>query len=340
NGNISADYGITSSSFTASTWLKAAGVVTVVSTGLATSQNITVSSSAYITGNLFVGGITMGENIGLGATGPSSGISYLVFVKDFASYKAFNYGVTESRLAFVSRQSDGTMTGSGAMSWGYNGTYDTSGAYFSLGVMTTGGTVSGMIHMRGTDRIGYRVASPLTSHHFGGDVRMDNQLVVYGSMTVYGTDGVQLRGAIDMSVGGYGTNSTMLMGPGAASRANLRTQGGYGVWAITNTSNLPLIKFNTTAAQVVVSSGNFILDGTTPSIGVRTNNPAAPIHSIGEVRVSTATTSSASLCLAGTFQTLPTTGWNEGCIAWQLDDHKVYVATQTVVAVDSWKALW
>lgn len=58
----------------------------------------------------------------------------------------------------------------------------------------------------------------------------------------------------------------------------------------------------------------------------------------GSVQVSTSPTSSASVCFAGAFQTLPTSGWNEGCIAYQLSDHVLYVATITVTMASSWKA--
>lgn len=80
-----------------------------------------------------------------------------------------------------------------------------------------------------------------------------------------------------------------------------------------------------------------------PSNGVsigKTTAPAAPLDVLGKVIVSTSATSAASICLAGSFQTLPTTGYAKGCFAYQLSDNVAYVSTKTVVSADSWKALY
>ena len=58
------------------------------------------------------------------------------------------------------------------------------------------------------------------------------------------------------------------------------------------------------------------------------------------VAVATSATSGTSMCIAGAFQTLPTSGWAEGCFAYQLSDKTPYIATQTVVISQSWKALY
>lgn len=60
----------------------------------------------------------------------------------------------------------------------------------------------------------------------------------------------------------------------------------------------------------------------------------------GMVIVSTAATSGVTMCLAGSFQTLPTTGYSKGCIAYQISDNTPYISTETVVIAQSWKALY
>jgi len=66
-----------------------------------------------------------------------------------------------------------------------------------------------------------------------------------------------------------------------------------------------------------------------------TNSYPTPI-----IKVSSATTSGVSLCLAGAFQTLPTSGYDKGCFAYQNSDNIAYISTETVTAASSWKALW
>ena len=55
-----------------------------------------------------------------------------------------------------------------------------------------------------------------------------------------------------------------------------------------------------------------------------TGNPAV----VGYVSVSSAATSVAYICMKGAYATLPTAG-TEGCMAYQLSDHKLYIATAT-----------
>lgn len=55
-----------------------------------------------------------------------------------------------------------------------------------------------------------------------------------------------------------------------------------------------------------------------------TGNPSV----VGYVAVSSASTSNSYICMKGAYVTLPTAG-TEGCMAYQLSDHKLYVATAT-----------
>lgn len=84
-----------------------------------------------------------------------------------------------------------------------------------------------------------------------------------------------------------------------------------------------------------------VFGSSTPGISCgKTTAPATAVDVLGVVTVSTSATSSASICLAGNFQTLPTTGYAKGCFAYQLSDNTAYVSTQTVVGSQSWKALY
>ncbi len=59
----------------------------------------------------------------------------------------------------------------------------------------------------------------------------------------------------------------------------------------------------------------------------------------GLVNISTTTTSNDRLCIAGAFVTLPTTGYNRGCLAVQTSDMKLYISTETVAVSGSWKSV-
>jgi hypothetical protein len=73
------------------------------------------------------------------------------------------------------------------------------------------------------------------------------------------------------------------------------------------------------------------------NVGVGTTAPASKLHAIGEIRASSATTAGASICLAGAFDTLPTTGYARGCLAYLTSaPTKIYLSTETVVGTYSW----
>jgi len=57
------------------------------------------------------------------------------------------------------------------------------------------------------------------------------------------------------------------------------------------------------------------------------------------VKVSSSATSTEHGFFAGFFETLPTTGYEEGTIAYQGSDNKVYIATEAVSEAGSWDAL-
>ncbi len=72
--------------------------------------------------------------------------------------------------------------------------------------------------------------------------------------------------------------------------------------------------------------------------GVKSST-AAFTNSTMAVTVSSATASTASLCIGGAFAALPTTGFNQGCLVYDTADQKLYVSTQTVVGTFSWKSV-
>ncbi len=75
-------------------------------------------------------------------------------------------------------------------------------------------------------------------------------------------------------------------------------------------------------------SAAYVLDvaGATRLVGspAITGNPSV----VGYISVSSASTSGSSLCMNGSYVTLPTAG-TEGCMAYQTSDHKLYIATAT-----------
>lgn len=77
----------------------------------------------------------------------------------------------------------------------------------------------------------------------------------------------------------------------------------------------------------------------------RHKNKVSVTHTVDQfsegskVYVATGTTSSVDLCLAGAYQTLPTSGVDKGCIAMQLSDNAVYVSSNSVDESGDWKAM-
>ena len=97
---------------------------------------------------------------------------------------------------------------------------------------------------------------------------------------------------------------------------------------------------------LVDDGGSLTLKGALTSVGI--TNVGAVAQSGGnviltgayKVAVSTSTTSSITMGMAGAWQTLPTTGYPEGTFAYQVSDHRMYVATCTVVSATSWISNW
>lgn len=85
-------------------------------------------------------------------------------------------------------------------------------------------------------------------------------------------------------------------------------------------------------------AGDATITGTlTASAGVAM--AGAQTVTAATITVSTSATSTLGMCFAGAFQSLPTTGYAEGCMAYQNSDNKVYVATETVTVAGSWVAI-
>jgi len=51
-------------------------------------------------------------------------------------------------------------------------------------------------------------------------------------------------------------------------------------------------------------------------------------------------TANGSMCIAGSFASLPTAGFQRGCLAYQVSDNTLYVSTKIVTALDAWKPVW
>lgn len=95
---------------------------------------------------------------------------------------------------------------------------------------------------------------------------------------------------------------------------------------------------NLTVENDVIVGDDLTVNGSINAVGGMALTSAQTVTGY-TVTVSSSATSTLGLCLAGAFQTLPTTGYAEGCIAYQNSDNKVYVATETVAAAGSWAAL-
>ncbi|HOJ87005.1 MAG TPA: hypothetical protein PLN68_08790, partial [Elusimicrobiales bacterium] len=56
--------------------------------------------------------------------------------------------------------------------------------------------------------------------------------------------------------------------------------------------------------------------------------------------ISTSIAGTSGLCLIGASDSLPTSGYSEGCIIYNLTDHNLYISTENVVGIESWKSIW
>ena len=92
-----------------------------------------------------------------------------------------------------------------------------------------------------------------------------------------------------------------------------------------------------TAGGDVTIAGDIILTGdvagTTGSFSDMVTVTAAT------VKVSSSATSTAHGFFAGFFETLPTSGYEEGTIAYQGSDNTLYISTNAVTEAGSWAAL-
>jgi len=112
---------------------------------------------------------------------------------------------------------------------------------------------------------------------------------------------------------------------------------------VTGASSLNVLKTgDTMTGQLTISAASSTITGA-GGLGVTYGviaGSAAFTSSGGAVSVSTSATSAVSICLAGAFQTLPTSGYAKGCFAYQLSDATPYVSTMTVTEAGDWKALY
>lgn len=81
-------------------------------------------------------------------------------------------------------------------------------------------------------------------------------------------------------------------------------------------------------------TSRIFVEGDNGNIGVGTEVPTAKIS------VATTATSNYFFNIAGSFQTLPTSGYEEGTMVYQVSDHTVYISTETVTKTKSWKSVW
>ena len=103
---------------------------------------------------------------------------------------------------------------------------------------------------------------------------------------------------------------------------------------------------NPTAQDASPTVTNLTVTGTltTGSTNITTTpliaSSAAFTTAGGVVSVSSSSTSGYKLSFAGAFQSLPTSGYAEGSVAYQVSNHTLYVATITVTDAGCWKAAY
>jgi len=69
-------------------------------------------------------------------------------------------------------------------------------------------------------------------------------------------------------------------------------------------------------------------------------NTTGGTNSTSPFYVQDSTSATKQMCLVGSVENLPTTGFDEGCFVYNYTEHKVYVSTENVVGIESWKPLW
>jgi len=99
----------------------------------------------------------------------------------------------------------------------------------------------------------------------------------------------------------------------------------------TSTMTIQGNAFSVGTSTLVVKSGN---------VGIGTVTPNTKLDVTSTVRVSSSTTSTDFMCMAGSFVDLPISGYNRGCFAYQTSNDTMYVSTEIVVGSYSWKPVW
>ena len=122
------------------------------------------------------------------------------------------------------------------------------------------------------------------------------------------------------------------------SLTSLANAGGYFTSAIISTSAGTAYqslsgKFLVAASSATSSTPTITLDGTIGTVS------ALNSKFLG-LTVSTSAVSPIGLCIVGAVNSLPSSGWNEGCFLWDASLHKPAVSTQTVTSINSWRYLW
>lgn len=95
-------------------------------------------------------------------------------------------------------------------------------------------------------------------------------------------------------------------------------------------------RYATTEGKVYTHlSGEFSLAAST---GTASTHTITLNGTGGQITVSTSSVySGETMCLAGAHATLPTTGYNRGCLLYlTTDPTKIYISTETVVGTQSW----
>ncbi len=111
-----------------------------------------------------------------------------------------------------------------------------------------------------------------------------------------------------------------------------------------NQTAYTLKESNTQTGDFTIMNGaieRLHISPTSGNVGIGTTGPTSNLQVVGTtgVQVSTASTSSASMCIVGAVAALPTTGYGAGCIAYlTTDPTHIYVSTQAVVGTFSWLA--
>jgi hypothetical protein len=311
-----------------------------------------------------VANLTTNGNVGIGTTNPQAkldvagnvnAVSYLINNSTMVAILSGNNSIAYGVNAGINNAGDNNVfIGNYAGVSNITGNSNTANGSYALYSNTTGNsnTANGYLALYSNTDGNSNTANgsnALYSNTMGSDNTANGSYALYSNIA---GNSNTANGYFALYSNIDGNDNTAI---GINAGYNLTT-GSYNIFLgedagynITNGNNNIIIGYNQNTPTDTIDNflniggliygTNMVSGGSGGNVGIGTSSPQAKLDVAGTIQVSSTTTSSTHICIAGAFDTLPISGYNKGCIAYQNSDNTLYVSTEDVVGIESWKPL-